>query len=289
MDDFLVGGLHITNSPYMVTVATKLDVPIKLSFESGARSSILGLGDIVIPGIVICLALRFDLWRHYNKKITSIETTLKTETSDGFGGSIVPAAETGSMRKKARYVDVTGVWGDWFWTSSWFSIFSKVQMPEALKATQFPKTYFIASMVGYFLGMLVTLTMLLIFKRGQPALLYLVPGVLGALWMTGLVRGEIHDMWIYTEDGSLDTEDIIVELDGDGQIIKKEAKNSDKDSAASALVKKPEEDGKKALLHDKESEPSSAPKPYDVVLFSITAPLPETEGDLYEDKKEHAE
>jgi minor histocompatibility antigen H13 len=54
-----------------------------------------------------------------------------------------------------------------------------------------------------------------IWDHGQPALLYLVPGVLGTLWGTALVRGEWKLMWEYTEDGSLDVE-------GDGE------KNSEK-------------------------------------------------------------
>lgn len=51
--------------------------------------------------------------------------------------------------------------------------------------------------------MLVTLTILNIFQHGQPALLYLVPGVLIALWGTAFVKGDISLMWGYTEDGSL--------------------------------------------------------------------------------------
>jgi minor histocompatibility antigen H13 len=52
--------------------------------------------------------------------------------------------------------------------------------------------------------MLTTLAVLKIYNHAQPALLYLVPGVLIALWGTALVRGELPLMWAYTEDGSLD-------------------------------------------------------------------------------------
>ena len=53
----------------MVTVATGLDLPIKivwpksLAFSATSGFSMLGLGDIVIPGSFITLALRFDLQR----------------------------------------------------------------------------------------------------------------------------------------------------------------------------------------------------------------------------------
>jgi minor histocompatibility antigen H13 len=55
--------------------------------------------------------------------------------------------------------------------------------------------------------MCVTLGVLTIFKHGQPALLYLVPGVLGALWGTALVRGELKEMWNYSEAGDDDEEE----------------------------------------------------------------------------------
>jgi minor histocompatibility antigen H13 len=54
--------------------------------------------------------------------------------------------------------------------------------------------------------MIVTITVMRIYNHGQPALLYLVPGVLGALWGTAFVRGEWKLMWEYTEDGTLDPE-----------------------------------------------------------------------------------
>jgi minor histocompatibility antigen H13 len=50
----------------MVTVATKFDAPIKLLFPRGAgqRASMLGLGDLVIPGIFLSLMLRLDHQLH---------------------------------------------------------------------------------------------------------------------------------------------------------------------------------------------------------------------------------
>lgn len=50
----------------MVTVATGLDVPIKMLIPlffptSEIRSfTLIGLGDIVLPGLMVCFALRFD-------------------------------------------------------------------------------------------------------------------------------------------------------------------------------------------------------------------------------------
>ncbi|KAK6224439.1 signal peptide peptidase [Colletotrichum tabaci] len=259
-------------TPYMITVATKLDVPIKLQFQSAARSSILGLGDIVVPGIVMCLALRFDMWRHYQRQIKYVPTDLKSDQRDADSGDVVTVSETQHMAQKATYLDITGCWGDWFWSSSWLGLLKGGQetSPPSVRGSTFSKTYFNASLIGYTLGMLFTLCMLTIFKHGQPALLYLVPGVLGSLWLTGLVRGELKEMWMYTEDGTLDTCDVVVELDGNGNVVKETKKDTEKDEADKKKIAEDEkaEDEKKAA--DKiEAEKTE----YSIAEFSITAPL----------------
>eukprot|EP00461_Guttulinopsis_vulgaris_P000664 UN00664 len=55
-DIFWVFGTDV-----MVTVAKSVDAPIKLLFPAGDRQSMLGLGDIVIPGAFIALMLRYDI------------------------------------------------------------------------------------------------------------------------------------------------------------------------------------------------------------------------------------
>jgi len=56
----------------MVKVATTLDVPIKLLWpkslllDGGQGHTMLGLGDVVIPGTFIALALRYDHHRNKN-------------------------------------------------------------------------------------------------------------------------------------------------------------------------------------------------------------------------------
>lgn len=58
----------------MVKVATKVDAPIKLLWPKSMRLAddrgftMLGLGDVVIPGIFVALALRYDLYQEQNGK-----------------------------------------------------------------------------------------------------------------------------------------------------------------------------------------------------------------------------
>lgn len=174
-------------TPLMVTVATQLDVPIKLVIPGGkkGKGGMLGLGDVVLPGIMMALALRFDLYLHYLRKQRSASSDSKPE-----------------------YIEATSSWGDRFWTRS-LSPSSPALDTQLTNAPggRFKKTYFSASIIGYILGMLATLVVLNVYNHAQPALLYLVPGVLGAVWGTALIRGEVKDMWEYTEDGSLETEE----------------------------------------------------------------------------------
>ncbi|KAI0118328.1 signal peptide peptidase-domain-containing protein [Nemania sp. FL0031] len=213
-------------TPYMVTVATKLDAPIKLVFEGPTRASMLGLGDIVIPGMFIGLCLRFDLYMYYHRQQKLKEVELETNVASS--GQLITTKETQRMVVKPDYVNPQGQWGDRFWSMTLSKIFSPDATP-ALKASAFPKPYFYAAIFGYLVAMLVTLAVLIAFQHAQPALLYLVPGVVIAVWATGAVRGEIREMWKYTEDGSLDKADVIVEVDGEGKVIKEIQDPKDKD------------------------------------------------------------
>lgn len=260
-------------TPLMVTVAKNIDQPIKLVFprpdEPGldpstppAKSySMLGLGDIVLPGIMIGLALRFDLYMFYLKKQRGAKGSGSSEES-----SVV----------KAEYTRVTGGWGDWFWT---------LGLPEKMRPAKlnssFPKPYFTASMIGYVVGMLATLAVMSVFHHAQPALLYLVPGVLISLWACGLVRGELKQMWEYTEaitGEQLDEDEEKKEEDGKQddeswlQYVWRSLFGSDEEDAS----KKTEEAGKKKVgVETLENDPD---KEGLIFLFSVAKWEPAGKG-----------
>ena len=67
----------------MISVAKQFDVPIKLIFPydwnaDPAKFSMLGLGDIVIPGIFVALCLKYDIDRNMKdlKSVHSLKTPL---------------------------------------------------------------------------------------------------------------------------------------------------------------------------------------------------------------------
>lgn len=129
-DVFWVFGTDV-----MVTVAKKFDAPIKLLFPRQLgleRPSMLGLGDIVIPGIFIALMLRYDY-------------TL---------------AKNGVVKKR----------------------------------------YFTNLMIGYFIGLTVTVFVMYQFNAAQPALLYLVPACLGSSLLTAAYKGQFKRLLNFTEE-----------------------------------------------------------------------------------------
>jgi len=259
-------------TPFMITVAKKVDAPIKLVFPGSAGVSMLGLGDIIIPGLLMGLALRFDLHRYYQKKTKMEPVELATEVASGDAENTTTKV-TKYRRVKAPYVDPQSQWGNRLWTTKFGRLLPVLEATSVRAATAFPKPYFYASIFGYTLGMLVTLAMVLVFNHGQPALLYLVPGVTGSLWLTALVRGELKDMWEYTEDGSLDTEDVVVELDADGEVVKEINPSTKSNTKTESRATIDAEKGNSTQgITEKVNEEKDTGDDYAVFLFSITAP-----------------
>ncbi|SBS86553.1 signal peptide peptidase, putative (SPP) [Plasmodium ovale curtisi] len=67
---FVYDIFWVFGNDVMVTVAKSFEAPVKLLFPVSSdpvHYSMLGLGDIIIPGIVISLCLRFDYYLHRNK------------------------------------------------------------------------------------------------------------------------------------------------------------------------------------------------------------------------------
>jgi len=144
----LLSGLFIYDiwwvfgTEVMVSVATSLDVPIKLlwpksmSFASERGFTMLGLGDIVIPGVFVALALRYDHHRH----------------------------------------------------------------SKSSAQASFTKPYFYAALGAYISGLATTMTVMHVFGKAQPALLYLSPACILSFFVTALARGELKSVWSWSDE-----------------------------------------------------------------------------------------
>eukprot|EP00933_Yihiella_yeosuensis_P062677 TRINITY_DN65660_c0_g1_i1.p1 TRINITY_DN65660_c0_g1~~TRINITY_DN65660_c0_g1_i1.p1 ORF type:complete len:540 (+),score=71.41 TRINITY_DN65660_c0_g1_i1:65-1684(+) len=72
---------------------------------------------------------------------------------------------------------------------------SYLRRHDIMSRRRFTEGYFFPSLIGYFLGLCVTIAALCIMKMGQPALLYLVPGTLGLTLVLSSSRGELQNLW----------------------------------------------------------------------------------------------
>ncbi|TXG73342.1 hypothetical protein EZV62_001921 [Acer yangbiense] len=132
----LLAGLFVYDifwvffTPVMVSVAKSFDAPIKLLFPTADAArpfSMLGLGDIVIPGIFVALALRFDVSRGRESQ------------------------------------------------------------------------YFKSAFLGYTFGVVLTIIVMNWFQAAQPALLYIVPSVIGFLAAHCIWNGEVKPLMEFDE------------------------------------------------------------------------------------------
>lgn len=155
-------------TPMMIEVATKVDAPIKLLFPIGHNDqwgkpafSLLGLGDLVVPGILLAQVLRFDALQHLRAGGSTINGSSGKKNDDAAASATPDAAE-----ELARAADL-------------------VHAP-------FAKRVFMPTWIGYVIGLVITVIVMHVFKHGQPALVYLVPctliGSSGAAAVTGRLR-----------------------------------------------------------------------------------------------------
>ncbi|PWZ02269.1 hypothetical protein BCV70DRAFT_60560 [Testicularia cyperi] len=206
----MLGGLFVYDifwvfaTPVMVSVAKNFDAPIKIVWPKNiveallalSRSeplpqlqfTMLGLGDIVIPGIFVALALRYD--------------------------QLVASEAKPSIHFTKRY-------------------------------SRFAKPYFMATMAAYVAGLGTTMMVMHVFKAAQPALLYLSPACTGALFLTAWLRGELSQVWSWT-DGEDDDED---EKKGDD---KKSQNSKNKSKTSRETVKENGDDA----THDAKQTPT---------------------------------
>lgn len=164
-DIFWVFGTEV-----MVTVAKSFDAPIKLLFPQTALEaspSMLGLGDIVIPGIFIALLLRYDALKFEAKPRAAVASTSKKPHAHAHGD------ESGDI---------------------------------PFKVTPKMTPFFFYNLVAYFFGLTTTVGVMYYFKAAQPALLYLVPACLGGSILVGAVRGELKQLFKYSENDEVATE-----------------------------------------------------------------------------------
>lgn len=75
-----------------------------------------------------------------------------------------------------------------------------------LAGAAFPAPFFNAGLIAYALGLVATVVVMVVWEHAQPALLYLVPAVLGASALTAAARGELRALMVDYSDEAYVTE-----------------------------------------------------------------------------------
>lgn len=78
--------------------------------------------------------------------------------------------------------------------------------PTSRTRTHFARPYFVACLTAYVLGLSTTMGVMHFFQAAQPALLYLSPACVGAIFGTALLKGEVSKVWEWTDESEEEKE-----------------------------------------------------------------------------------
>jgi minor histocompatibility antigen H13 len=188
---FFYDALSVFQSDTMITVATKIEAPVKFLFagatlpEEGGKYpfGVLGLGDIVIPGIFLAMLREFDIENWWDKNAT-FKTKKKKKMS--VFSKIMGTSNTRSDRSDVELMyDVNNDDNEDNGAAS-IDYFREAQTP-----------YFTNGLVGYAVGLGTTFIVLYSTGQGQPALFYIVPSLLITSLGTAAYRNEVSELWSY--------------------------------------------------------------------------------------------
>jgi minor histocompatibility antigen H13 len=163
--------------------------------------SLLGLGDIAVPGLLACLALRYDSSRVVDMKSRAdaaghaMLDALAALGPTSTGRERADAASDAASLAYDRVADKEGMQRDLTVTEG-SDGGSRVSVSEAVLQQ---RPYFSAVVVSYIIGLLMAFAANNITHLGQPALLYIVPMTLGSVLVTAAQRDEIYRIWTFTD------------------------------------------------------------------------------------------
>lgn len=129
-------------------------------------SNILGMGDILLPGLFLCYLYRVD-----DIKRRLAAATAPAAAEAGEGGAASRRAARALARLRTLGID-----------------------PDRFAFAQ--GSYFFPAFACYFAGLFATFLVMVVSGRGQPALLYLVPAVLAYPLVAGHRNGELKSLWL---------------------------------------------------------------------------------------------
>lgn len=191
----------------MLKVATSdvMSGPTKLLFPRFPGSvseatdypfSLLGLGDVVIPGLLAALSLKFDASRAVNMKARgiaaaeAIQAAIDSLDDDATGQEIADAAADAAEVAFDKVADGESKGGEDEVAS---------RRNAASESVLVQRTYFLPALLAYGGGLGITFYANKVMNMAQPALLYLIPSMLIIIGGVAVIRGEVGRVWTFTD------------------------------------------------------------------------------------------
>lgn len=198
----------------MLQVATSdsLVGPTRLIFPRIAGSageaasfpfSLLGLGDVAVPGLLACLALRYDASRCVDMRARgmaaaeAIQEAIDSLDPCATGDEIAQTTGDAAIAAYDRIADLELEQRNR--TLGQSTTGSSETIYLASDAVLYQRHYFVPVMVAYVLGLGAAFAANAVTGLGQPALLYLVPATLGAVGLVAASRNDLRKVWAYKD------------------------------------------------------------------------------------------
>ena len=195
------------NGPFRLLFPRFEDVLDPIPAEA-FKFSLLGLGDVAIPGLLIALMLRYDASRAGNvrgranaaadafmevfqsekEEVESVENRFdendaaRTYEKDGYRTGIGKRAGDAAVVAYDRAGEVSD---------------EPISIPSGLSG----RALFSSSLSAYVIGLLLAVAANVVTKEGQPALVYLVPTLFGVVAYVSLGRGEFDRVLAFEDEG----------------------------------------------------------------------------------------
>lgn len=183
-------------------------VPGTIGEASSFPFSLLGLGDVAVPGLLACLALRYDASRCVDMRSRGVAAAqamreaMGSLDSEATGNAIAEATGSAAEAAYDRVADLELEQRNRTQGSSVSGSFSTVY--GASDSVLYQRTYFVPVMVAYVGGLGLAFMANAITGKGQPALLYLVPAMLGMVGLVAMSRRDLQRLWAFKDTAYTD-------------------------------------------------------------------------------------
>lgn len=188
----------------MSYVALNLNLPIKLICPSPPSCSLLGLGDMALPGFLICWAqqqdqkkMRDEILNTHSERRTKGNKPIGKQANDNEEGQRerIDRARADEQVHNYEGIEIQNESAVRNIANNSQDSIRRLGADQTKSQLSHKTGYFATSMICYGTALLLCLCALMIFKTGQPALLYISPLLISGITWRACTRGEMREIW----------------------------------------------------------------------------------------------